>query len=106
MLLRHRSSMHEPLTGVPGPTHTMVANSVCAAVHLYHVLAFKLSKEDIFHHLTFATILCGLAIPFKQVCKQSMQGTTIGTYTTFRSQASLITLDASSCLGCRVAWTT
>ncbi len=34
---------------------------------MYHVLAFRLKAADIFHHLTFTAILCGLAIPFKQV---------------------------------------
>jgi hypothetical protein len=44
----------------------MVANSVICAIHLYHVLAWKLEPADIMHHALFVVVLCGLAIPFKQ----------------------------------------
>ena len=57
----------DPVTVFSGPSNTMVANSVICAIHLYHCVAFKLRWDDIFHHLTFACILCGLAIPFKQI---------------------------------------
>ena len=50
-----------------GASHTMVANSAIAAIHLYHCVAFDLKRADIFHHLTFVVILCGLAIPYKNV---------------------------------------
>jgi hypothetical protein len=50
-----------------GPSETMLANSAVAAIHLYHCIAFSLRAEDIFHHLAFVSILCGLAIPFKWV---------------------------------------
>lgn len=56
----------DPLNCFTGPSATMVANSAVAAIHLYHILAFKLRGEDIFHHLTFVIVLCGLAIPYKQ----------------------------------------
>ncbi len=45
----------------------MVANSAVVAIHSYHCVAFKLPMADIFHHVLFVSILCGLAIPFKQV---------------------------------------
>lgn len=57
----------DPRTAFSGPSHTMVANSAVAAIHLYHCVAFPLRAEDIFHHLTFVSILCGLAIPLKHV---------------------------------------
>lgn len=62
-----RKTMLDPLNGMNGPSHTMVANSVIVAVHLYHCLAFELRAEDIFHHAVFTSVLCGLAIPFKHV---------------------------------------
>lgn len=57
----------DPLNAFNGPSYTMVANSAVVAIHSYHCLAFKLPLADIFHHALFVTILCGLAIPFKQV---------------------------------------
>jgi len=57
----------DPVNAFSGPSYTMVANSSVAAIHLYHCLAFKLPMADIFHHATFVTILCGAAIPYKQV---------------------------------------
>lgn len=53
--------------GFVGPTYTMVANSVALSIHVYHCLAFNLTWDDIFHHVVFASVLCGLAIPFKQI---------------------------------------
>ena len=65
---------HSPYTGPPdpvhafdGPSYTMVANSAVVAIHTYHCLAFNLQAAEIFHHALFVTILCGLAIPYKQV---------------------------------------
>jgi hypothetical protein len=43
----------------------MVANSAVVALHLYHMLAFKVTSADIFHHVTFVCVLCGSAIPTK-----------------------------------------
>ena len=60
-------SLADPVYAMTGPSHTMVANSMICAIHVYHCLAFKLRAEDIFHHVTFTAILCGLAIPYKQV---------------------------------------
>lgn len=62
-----RAFTGDPRTLFNGPSHTMVANSAVAAIHLYHCVAFPLRAEDIFHHLTFVSILCGLAVPFKHV---------------------------------------
>lgn len=62
-----RGMTADPITVFSGPSHTMVANSVICAIHLYHCIAFNLRWDDIFHHLTFASILCGLAIPFKHI---------------------------------------
>lgn len=60
-----RGITEDPKTVFSGPTQTMVANSAVAAIHLYHCIAFKLTAADIFHHVTFVTILCGAAIPGK-----------------------------------------
>ena len=62
-----RALLGDPTRAFNGPSSTMVANSAVAAIHLYHCVAFPLRAEDIFHHLTFVSILCGLAIPFKWV---------------------------------------
>lgn len=56
----------DPIHSWTGPSQTMVANSSIVAVHLYHVLAFKLSTAEIVHHAVFVIILCGLGIAFKQ----------------------------------------
>lgn len=61
----YRGFSGDPRRTFSGPSHTMVANSVVAAIHLYHCVAFPLRSEDIFHHVTFVSILCGMAIPFK-----------------------------------------
>lgn len=37
-----------------------VPGGFVAAIHLYHPLAFKISREDLFHHLAFALTGCGL----------------------------------------------
>jgi hypothetical protein len=58
-------SLCDPLHAFQGPSFTMVANSAVASIHFYHILAFKLNSADIFHHVTFVSVLCGLAIPFK-----------------------------------------
>ena len=60
-----RGLTEDPRTVYAGASHSMAANSVCIAIHLYHCIAFKLSAEDIFHHLTFVVVLGGCAIPFK-----------------------------------------
>jgi hypothetical protein len=57
----------DPRDTFSGPAHTMVSNSMVAAIHIYHCLAFNLRREDIIHHAVFVTILCGLAVPLKQV---------------------------------------
>jgi hypothetical protein len=58
-------AMGNPTGAFSGPSSTMVANSAVAAIHLYHCVAFPLRAEDIFHHVTFVSVLCGLAIPLK-----------------------------------------
>jgi hypothetical protein len=60
-----RAFIDDPLNAFTGSSASMIANSACAAIHLYHILAFKLRATDIFHHVTFVSVLCGLAIPFK-----------------------------------------
>jgi len=57
----------DPLYVFSGPSDTMVANSAVCAIHLYHCVVFKLRWDDLFHHLVFVFLLCGLAIPFKQI---------------------------------------
>eukprot|EP01059_Diplonema_ambulator_P032369 TRINITY_DN6317_c0_g1_i2.p1 TRINITY_DN6317_c0_g1~~TRINITY_DN6317_c0_g1_i2.p1 ORF type:complete len:250 (+),score=65.30 TRINITY_DN6317_c0_g1_i2:37-786(+) len=56
----------EPQLAWSGKSHTMVANNAIAAIHIYHCLAFKLTKSDIVHHAAFVSILCSLGILFKQ----------------------------------------
>lgn len=63
----YRALLEDPTTSFSGRSSTMVANSAIAAIHLYHCVAFQLSAADIFHHLTFVVILCGLAVPYKQL---------------------------------------
>jgi hypothetical protein len=50
-----------------GKSYSMVANSAIAAVHLYHCVAFSLKPADIVHHVVFVVVLCGLAVPYKNV---------------------------------------
>lgn len=57
----------DPLIAFFGPMKTMVPNSFICALHLYHCLAFKLSAEDIFHHLQFAFLLTAMAVPTKNI---------------------------------------
>eukprot|EP00050_Salpingoeca_kvevrii_P012401 m.22339 g.22339 ORF g.22339 m.22339 type:complete len:255 (-) comp3994_c0_seq1:97-861(-) len=60
-------TLRDPNYAFSGPTNTMLANSSVASIHLYHCLAFKLPLADIVHHAVFCVVLCGLAIPYKQV---------------------------------------
>jgi hypothetical protein len=60
-----RALWEDPIHCFSGKSHSMVANSAVAAAHFYHVVAFKLRAEDIFHHVVFTAVLCGIAIPFK-----------------------------------------
>jgi hypothetical protein len=62
----YRALVTDPLNSFQGASATMAANSAVAAIHLYHIVAFTLRWDDIFHHLTFVSVLCGLAVPFKQ----------------------------------------
>lgn len=59
-------ALSSPLDALQGPSATMWANSAIVSIHAYHVMAFKLRSDELFHHALFVTILCGLAIPFKQ----------------------------------------
>lgn len=61
----HKALFVNALDAWRGSSHTMWANSAIAAIHFYHCVAFKLSASDIFHHLYFVVVLCGLAIPLK-----------------------------------------
>lgn len=60
-----RAFFVDPATAFSGASHTMMANSAIAAIHIYHCIAFQLSAADIFHHMTFVVTLCGMAIPGK-----------------------------------------
>lgn len=62
----YRALVTSPLDCFNGPSYTMVANAMCQAIHMYHCLAFDLRSEDIWHHVMFAGVLCGLSVPFKQ----------------------------------------
>jgi hypothetical protein len=63
----YRALFVDPHTAFSGPSSTMWANSAIAAIHIYHCVFFKLSAADIFHHATFVSILCGAAIPWKNI---------------------------------------
>ena len=55
----------DPLTFLTGPGEVL-GNNIVVALHLYHCLAFKLSADDIFHHLTFVSTLGVMAISVKR----------------------------------------
>lgn len=54
-----------PIAGLTGAAGSMLPNAGIAAIHVYHVLFFKLTADDIFHHVRFVAILSTLAIVFK-----------------------------------------
>lgn len=55
----------DPLTVLTGPGEVL-GNNIVVGLHLYHCLAFKLSADDIFHHLTFVSTLGVMAITVKK----------------------------------------
>eukprot|EP00051_Salpingoeca_urceolata_P028567 m.487525 g.487525 ORF g.487525 m.487525 type:complete len:272 (-) comp25063_c0_seq1:24-839(-) len=57
----------DPVHAMQGPSASMIANAAVVAAHAYHALVFNLTPSEIFHHIVFVSILCGLAIPGKQV---------------------------------------
>ena len=61
-----RALLDDPLGAFSGASTTMVANSAVCAIHLYHIVAFPLRGDDIFHHVAFVVTLSGVAIPFKR----------------------------------------
>jgi hypothetical protein len=63
----YRVVFGDTVTAFSGPSSTMLGNSAVAAIHLYHCVAFHLTAADVFHHLTFVVILCGMAVPWKHV---------------------------------------
>jgi hypothetical protein len=40
-----------------GPMQSMMSNSLLFALHLYHMLTFKVTSEDVFHHVLFSFIV-------------------------------------------------
>ena len=62
----YRVFTDDPLWVFYGPSDSTLCNSIVAGLHLYHCLAFSLSADDIFHHLTFCASLCLMAVPVKQ----------------------------------------
>ena len=67
-----RAYTTDPYTVFEGPACSMVGNSATIALHLYHMIAFKVTAADLFHHFVFVGCLCGPAIPFKQVAGVSV----------------------------------
>jgi len=61
-----RALADDPLNAFSGASTTMVANSAVCAIHLYHIVAFPLRGDDIFHHVAFVVTLSGAAVPFKR----------------------------------------
>ena len=54
-----------PVANLVGPTGSMLPNAAISAIHLYHLLFFRLSADDIFHHGLFVGVLCPLGVVFK-----------------------------------------
>lgn len=67
-----RAYTTDPYTVFEGPACSMLGNSATIALHLYHMVAFKVTSADLFHHFVFVGCLCGPAIPFKQVAGVSV----------------------------------
>jgi hypothetical protein len=57
-----------PLTILSGPVGSNLPNCIGCAMHIYHVIGgFKLTAEDIFHHVTFVSVLGAMGPPFKKI---------------------------------------
>jgi len=54
-----------PLDALVGPTLTAFPMAAAVSIHIYHALFFKLSWDDIFHHLQFVLPLYPLSVMFK-----------------------------------------
>lgn len=59
-------TLSDPLNAFVGPMATMVPNSTVSAIHLYHVIFFKLRPDEKFHHLTSLPVTLLVVVPFKQ----------------------------------------
>jgi hypothetical protein len=63
-----RALTEDPLTTLRGPVNSILPNAIGCSIHIYHVIGgFKLSAEDIFHHVTFAAVLGVLGTMLKQI---------------------------------------
>ena len=54
-----------PIASLVGPSLSALPIAAIAAIHLYHVLFFKLTADDIFHHVQFVVPLWFLGVVFK-----------------------------------------
>ena len=54
-----------PVAALVGPTLTVFPMAAVASIHIYHVLFFRLSSEEIFHHVQFVVPLFVLGVVFK-----------------------------------------
>ena len=54
-----------PVDALVGPTLSALPMALVASIHIYHVLFFRLSGEEIFHHVQFVVPLLLLSVVFK-----------------------------------------
>ena len=50
------SFIFDPIFHIQNPIHYFPTNVICSMLHLYHIIFFKCTPDDIFHHLGFVLI--------------------------------------------------
>lgn len=48
--------IQDPIYHTLNPIHCCETNTICMCLHIYHLLFFKCTSDDIFHHLGFVVI--------------------------------------------------
>lgn len=61
----YKAVTRHPYDTLNFPAFTVLGNSATVALHLYHILAFPMTKDDWWHHLQFIP-MCAFAVTFKQ----------------------------------------
>ncbi len=46
----------DPVTELKNPVPSHLTATIISAIHIYHIVAFKCSKEDIMHHVLFVLV--------------------------------------------------
>jgi hypothetical protein len=57
----------DPIRTCRGPAYTMLAESIVVALHLYHVIEFRLSRWEVYHHSVFVPSLFLVALGGKNI---------------------------------------